>query len=219
MTTTEQIVWAHRVDKDAAVSSRARRCASTRICCRPPTARRRSRSTRSTRSPAATRSSRARPRSPTTTSSSRACEADDKQTSIGREFARAARRSRSRTTRRPATASSISIFPSRAWCCPASSFPARTRTAAPTARTARSAFGVGSTTLGFGWSTGYIYFTLAQAAARRLRRTASAVGQRQGHRARAAAPLGREAVAGDVGRVRRRASGSCRSRTATRSRT
>ena len=26
--------------------------------------------------------------------------------------------------------------------------------------------GVGSTTLGFGWSTGYIYFTLAQAAAR-----------------------------------------------------
>ena len=29
--------------------------------------------------------------------------------------------------------------------------------------------GVGSTTLGFGWSTGYIYFTLAKAAPRRLR--------------------------------------------------
>ena len=26
-------------------------------------------------------------------------------------------------------------------------------------------FGVGSTTLGFGWSTGYIYFTLAHSAA------------------------------------------------------
>ena len=50
--------------------SRARRCASTPICCRPPTARRRSRFTRSTRSPAATRSIRARRRSPTITSSS-----------------------------------------------------------------------------------------------------------------------------------------------------
>ena len=64
--------------------------------------------------------------------------------------------------------------------------------------------GVGSTTLGFGWSTGYIYFTLAEGAARRLRRQAAAVGQRQGHRPRAAAALGREAVAGHVGGAGRR---------------
>ena len=79
--------------------------------------------------------------------------------------------------------------------------------------------GVGSTTLGFGWSTGYIYFTLAEGAARRVHRPAAAVGERQGHRPRAAAPLGREAVAGHVGGARGRATGSCRSPTATRSRT
>ena len=64
--------------------------------------------------------------------------------------------------------------------------------------------GVGSTTLGFGWSTGYIYFTLAKAAPRRVPRPAPALGRRQGHRARAAAAVGREAVAGHVGRARRR---------------
>ena len=63
--------------------------------------------------------------------------------------------------------------------------------------------GVGSTTLGFGWSTGYIFFTLAQAAPRGVHRPAESVGRRQGHRARTAAPVGREAVAGDERRVRR----------------
>ena len=37
--------------------------------------------------------------------------------------------------------------------------------------------GVGSTTLGFGWSTGYIYFTLREGAPRRVQRTAAAVGR------------------------------------------
>ena len=36
--------------------------------------------------------------------------------------------------------------------------------------------GVGSTTLGFGWATGYVYFTLAEGAAGRVRRPAAAVG-------------------------------------------
>ena len=53
MTTTEQIVWAHRVDQDAQVVRRGARCASTPTCCRPPTAPRRSPSTPSIRSPAA----------------------------------------------------------------------------------------------------------------------------------------------------------------------
>jgi hypothetical protein len=61
---------------------------------------------------------------------------DDKQTAIGRRFIR----SRNRITRRRATASFISTFPSRAWSCPVSSFPAPIRTAAPTARMARSAW-------------------------------------------------------------------------------
>ena len=118
---------------------RARRCASTPICCRHPTAPRRFRSTPSTRSPAATRSIRARPPSPTITSSSPA----RKTTTSRRRSARSSRRStasRSRTTRPRATAFFISIFPSRAWCCPGSSFPAPTRIAAPTAPTARSAW-------------------------------------------------------------------------------
>ena len=120
-------------------SLRARRCASTPICCRRPTAPRRFRFTPSIRSPAATRSFRGRRRSPTITSSSPA----KKTTTSRRRSAGSSRRSitsRSRITRRRATASSISIFRSRASCCRASSFPAPTRTAAPTAPTARSAW-------------------------------------------------------------------------------
>ncbi len=59
--------------------------------------------------------------------------------------------------------------------------------------------GVGSTTLGFGWSTGYIYFTMAQRAPRDVPRQAEPLGHRQGHRPRAVAPMGSEAVAGHVG--------------------
>ena len=91
MTTTEQIVWAHRVDKDADGRRRARRCASTRICCRRPTAPRRSRFTRSTRSPAATRSIRGRRRSPTITSSSPAAKTTTSRRASAAQFARAAR--------------------------------------------------------------------------------------------------------------------------------
>ena len=42
-----------------------------------------------------------------------------------------------------------------------------------------------------------------EAAARRVRRRAAALGDGEGHRARAAAPLGRQAIAGHVRRVRR----------------
>jgi 3-isopropylmalate/(R)-2-methylmalate dehydratase small subunit len=81
---------------------------------------------------------RARPRSPTTTSSSPAAKTT---TSRRRSDGRSRRRMawRSRTTRRPAMASSTSISPNRGWCCLDSSFPARTRTAVRTAPTARSA--------------------------------------------------------------------------------
>ena len=55
------------------------------------------------------------------------------------------------------------------------------------------------------------------AAARRVHRPVDAVGRRQGHRPRAAAAMGREAVAGHVGRVRRCRPASCRWSRATRS--
>ena len=59
--------------------------------------------------------------------------------------------------------------------------------------------GVGSTTLGFGWSTGYIYFTMAQRAPRHVPRQVEPLGHRQGHRPRVVAPMGSETVAGHVG--------------------
>ena len=71
--------------------------------------------------------------------------------------------------------------------------------------------GVGSTTLGFGWSTGYIYFTMAKERRVTLPRQVEPLGHRQGHRPRVAAPLGREAVAGHVG-----GAGGCRPAAADR---
>jgi 3-isopropylmalate/(R)-2-methylmalate dehydratase small subunit len=94
-------------------SGRERRCASMPISCPHPTAPRRLRFTRSTRSRAARRSTRGRRRSPTITSSS---PAGTTMTSRRRSAARLRARtaSRSLTTRRRATASFISTFPSRA---------------------------------------------------------------------------------------------------------
>ncbi len=79
--------------------------------------------------------------------------------------------------------------------------------------------GVGSTTLGFGWATGYIYFTLAKAATRGVPRPAAALGRRQGHRARAAATLGRDSSRRACRLSSSTPTGSCRSPIATRSRT
>ena len=98
--------------QDRPTSRPARRCASTPICCPRRTAPRRSRSTRSTRSPAATRSSRGRPRSPTITSSSPARRTTTSRRRSGGS-SRGCTGSRSRTTRRRATASSTSIFRNR----------------------------------------------------------------------------------------------------------
>ena len=198
-------------------AGRARRCASTPTCCRRRTAPRRSRSTRSTRSPAATRSIRARRRSPTITSCSPA--------------------STPTTSRRASAASSRALhgiekpyyatpgdgifhfyFPEQGLVMPGQFIPGADSHSRAYGAYGAVGIGVGSTTLGFGWSTGYIYFTLAKAAPRRRSRgRLQPVGRRQGHRARAAAAMGREAVAGHVGRARRRATGSCRSPIATRS--
>ena len=88
LTTTEQIVWAHRVDKDAAVVPGATLRVYADLL---PASRRHGAVCHPHLQPdhaAATRSIRARPPSPTIISSSPAAQIDERQTSIGREFAR-----------------------------------------------------------------------------------------------------------------------------------
>ena len=64
------------------------------------------------------------------------------------------------------TASFISTFPSRGSSFPVSSFAGADSHSRAYGAYGAVGIGVGSTTLGFGWSTGYIYVTLA--AARRV---------------------------------------------------
>ena len=163
--------------------ARARRCACTPICCPRRTAPRRSRSTPSTRSPAATRSTRGRRRSPTTTSSSPA---------------------RTTTTSRPPSAASSPQFhgiekpyyaDSRRRHLPlllpgtgarhARAVHPRRRLAQPRVRRLRRR--------GHGRRLDHARLRLGdrlhllhdgEAAARALHRPAAAVGHRQGHRAR-----------------------------------
>ena len=182
---------------------RARRCASTPTCCRPRTAPRRSRSTRSTRSPAATRSFRARRRSPTITSSSPGSEDDARQTAIGREFAAPARHREA--VLRDAGRRHLPLLLSRAGAGPARPVHPGRRLAQPRLRRLRRGRHrrrLDDARVRLGDRLHLLHARAA--AARRVPRRAAAVGQRQGHRARAAAALGREAVAGHVGRVRGR---------------
>ena len=163
MTTTEQIVWAHRVDKDlraAGASARARRCASTPICCRRRTAPRRLRFTRSTRSPAAA------PIFPRQAAIANdhfvftGVEADDKQTAIGREFARVHGLERPYYAT-PGDGIFHFYFPEQGLIMPGQFIPGADSHSRAYGAYGAVGIGVGSTTLGFGWSTGYIYFTLA----------------------------------------------------------
>ena len=217
MTTTEQIVWAHRVDKDAAVRP-GRDAARLR---RPAAGLRRHRAVRDPHLQPDHRRrrdlSRARRRSRTTTSSSPARRPTTGRPSIGREFAGAHGIEQALLRDARATASSTSTSPSRGWSLPGQFIPGADSHSRAYGAYGAVGIGVGSTTLGFGWATGYVYFTLAAAAPRRLRRAAPAVGQRQGHRARAARALGREAVAGACRSSSSTRAGSSRSPTATRS--
>ena len=161
MSTTEQIVWAHRVDKDAEVKPGA----TLRVYADllpasdgtapfaihtfnqitggdadlPAPGRRRQRSLRLHR------------------------QGGRRQADGHRPAVRARiTASRSRTTPRPATASSTSIFPSRGWSLPGQFIPGADSHSRAYGAYGAVGMGVGSTTLGFGWSTGYIYFTMAK---------------------------------------------------------
>ena len=128
-------------------------------------------------------------------------EDDDKQTGIGRAFARE-QGLEPPYYATPGDGIFHFYFPEQGLVLPGQFIPGADSHSRAYGAYGAVGMGVGSTTLGFGWATGYIYFTLPSASSR-LQRRARAVGQRQGHRARAAAAMGREAVAGHVGRVRR----------------
>ena len=128
-------------------------------------------------------------------------EADERQTSIGRAFARVHGLERPYYAT-PGDGIFHFYFPEQGLVMPGQFIPGADSHSRAYGAYGAVGIGVGSTTLGFGWSTGYIYVTLPKQRRVTVRGAAPAVGERQGHRAGAAAPMGRAAVAGHVGGAR-----------------
>ncbi len=163
-TTTEQIVWAHRVDKDAEVKPGATlRVYADLLPASDGTA------------PFAihtfnqiTGGNAIYPRQAAVANDHfvfTGVEADDRQTAIGRDFAR------KNGLERPYYATPGDgifhfYFPEQGLILPGQFVPGADSHSRAYGAYGAVGIGVGSTTLGFGWSTGYIYFTLA--AARRV---------------------------------------------------
>jgi 3-isopropylmalate/(R)-2-methylmalate dehydratase large subunit len=89
-------------------------------------------------------------------------EADDKQTAIGREFARLHEIGKPYYAT-PGDGIFHFYFPEQGLVMPGQFIPGADSHSRAYGAYGAVGIGVGSTTLGFGWSTGYIYFTLAQA--------------------------------------------------------
>jgi 3-isopropylmalate/(R)-2-methylmalate dehydratase large subunit len=87
---------------------------------------------------------------------------DDKQTSIGREFA-AAQEMRKPYYATPGDGIFHFYFPEQGLVMPGQFIPGADSHSRAYGAYGAVGIGVGSTTLGFGWATGYIYFTLAKA--------------------------------------------------------
>jgi 3-isopropylmalate/(R)-2-methylmalate dehydratase large subunit len=87
---------------------------------------------------------------------------DDKQTSIGREFARAHGLEKPYYAT-PGDGIFHFYFPEQGLVMPGQFIPGADSHSRAYGAYGAVGIGVGSTTLGFGWSTGYIYFTLARA--------------------------------------------------------
>jgi 3-isopropylmalate/(R)-2-methylmalate dehydratase large subunit len=164
LTTTEQIVWAHRVDKEAAVAPGATlRVYADLLPASDGTA------------PFAihtfneiTGGNAIYPRQAAIANDHfvfTGVEADDKQTSIGRDFARRHRMERPYYAT-PGDGIFHFYFPEQGLILPGQFVPGADSHSRAYGAYGAVGIGVGSTTLGFGWSTGYIYFTLA--AARRV---------------------------------------------------
>ncbi len=88
-------------------------------------------------------------------------EADDKQTSIGREFARVHHLEKPYYAT-PGDGIFHFYFPEQGLVMPGQFIPGADSHSRAYGAYGAVGIGVGSTTLGFGWSTGYIYFTLAK---------------------------------------------------------
>ncbi len=160
LTTTEQIVWAHRVDRDAAVAPGATvRVYADLLPASDGTA------------PFAihtfnqiTGGRSIFPRQAAIANDHfvfTGKEADDKQTDIGREFARL------HGIEKPYYATPGDgifhfYFPEQGLVCPGQFIPGADSHSRAYGAYGAVGFGVGSTTLGFGWATGYVYFTLAR---------------------------------------------------------
>jgi 3-isopropylmalate/(R)-2-methylmalate dehydratase large subunit len=160
MTVTEQIVWAHRVDRDAAVRpGETLRVFADLLPASDGTA------------PFAihtfnqiTGGSTIFPRQAAIANDHfvfTGKDADEKQTSIGREFARR------HGIEKPYYATPGDgifhfYFPEQGLVMPGQFIPGADSHSRAYGAYGAVGFGVGSTTLGFGWATGYVYFTLAR---------------------------------------------------------
>jgi 3-isopropylmalate/(R)-2-methylmalate dehydratase large subunit len=161
MTTTEQIVWAHRVDKSAAVTPGATlRVYADLLPASDGTA------------PFAihtfnqiTGADTIFPRQAAIANDHfvfTGKEDDDKQTAIGREFARRHGIGKPYYAT-PGDGIFHFYFPEQGLVAPGQFIPGADSHSRAYGAYGAVGMGVGSTTLGFGWSTGYIYFTLAKA--------------------------------------------------------
>src|SRR6266545_1660658 len=160
MTATEQIVWAHRVDRDSNVASGATlRVYADLLPASDGTA------------PFAIHTFREItggdaifPRQAAIANDHfvfTGKEADERQTSIGREFARI------HGIEKPYYATPGDgifhfYFPEQGLVLPGQFIPGADSHSRAYGAYGAVGFGVGSTTLGFGWATGYVYFTLAR---------------------------------------------------------
>jgi 3-isopropylmalate/(R)-2-methylmalate dehydratase large subunit len=160
MTVTEQIVWAHRVDKDAAVRPGATlRVFADLLPASDGTA------------PFAihtfnqiTGGNAIFPRQAAIANDHfvfTGKDADEKQTSIGREFARRHRIEKPYYAT-PGDGIFHFYFPEQGLVMPGQFIPGADSHSRAYGAYGAVGFGVGSTTLGFGWATGYVYFTPAR---------------------------------------------------------
>jgi 3-isopropylmalate/(R)-2-methylmalate dehydratase large subunit len=160
LTTTEQIVWAHRVDKDARVAPGATlRVYADLLPASDGTA------------PFAihtfnqiTGGRTIDPRQAAIANDHfvfTGNQADDKQTAIGREFARVHGLEKPYYAT-PGDGIFHFYFPEQGLVLPGQFIPGADSHSRAYGAYGAVGFGVGSTTLGFGWATGYVYFTLAR---------------------------------------------------------
>ena len=164
MTTTEQIIWAHRVDKDLkAGGSQAGHDAARLRGSAAGFGRHRALRDPHLQPDHRRRHHRSRARRPIANDHFvfTGVDADDKQTAIGREFARL------HGIEKPYYATPGDgifhfYFPEQGLVMPGQFIPGADSHSRAYGAYGAVGIGVGSTTLGFGWSTGYVYFTLAK---------------------------------------------------------